>query len=149
MLVNRKLNQAFVIVFLLATLHYKRKLLAKHHKCNYIHRKLQQEQESPKNQQTTSNSVDCLPCRISGGVVQLGIAGFLASHYEQMKSKNARIGLIAFSSGNSYFCTYISIIIRNSQCRKDRLSVCLSKPQIKWLLECNLSRNLKKISPLY
>ena len=73
----------------------------KHHKCNYIHRKLQQEQESPKNQQT--NSIDCLPCRISGGVVQLGIAGFLASHYEQMKTKNARIGLIVFSSGKFFF----------------------------------------------
>ena len=118
MAVNRKLNRAFGIVcnsemllashvtnrdvFILATLHYKRKLLAKHHKCNYIHRKLQQEQESPKNQQTTSNSVDCLPCRISGGVVQLGIAGFLASHYEQMKTKNARIGLIVISSGNIF-----------------------------------------------
>ena len=90
-------------VFQLATLQYKRKLLAKHHKCNYIHRKLQQEQESPKNQQTTSNSVDCLPCRISGGVIQLGIAGFLASHYEQMKTKNARIGLIVFSSGKFFF----------------------------------------------
>ena len=84
----------------LSTCNYKRKLPAKHHKCNYIHRKLQQEQESPKNQQTTSSSVDCLPCRISGGVIQLGIAGFLASHYEQMKTKNARIGLIVFSSGN-------------------------------------------------
>ena len=47
---------------------------------------------------------------ISGGVIQLGIAGFLASHYEQMKTKNARTGLIVFSSGNFFF------LLNNKKC---------------------------------
>ena len=42
---------------------------------------------------------DCPSCRLWGGAVHVGIAGFVASHIKEMQSRGAKGFLIAFSSG--------------------------------------------------
>jgi hypothetical protein len=58
----------------------------------------------PKGQeQQQSSKKDCLSCRVSGGIVQLGLAAYVASHYKEMSSKSTRISTIAFSAGSYPF----------------------------------------------
>ena len=54
---------------------------------------------NPEANQKPPKIADCLSCRLWGGVVHVGIAGFVASHIKEMQSRGAKGFLIAFSSG--------------------------------------------------
>ena len=86
----------------------------KHQKFNLPYKSRQLGQAEKSQDQQTANSIDCLPCRISGGIVQLGISAFVASHYEQMKSKNARFGLLAFSSGKFFIQKCFALVEKSA-----------------------------------
>lgn len=56
-------------------------------------------------------SKDCLSCRIWGGIVHLGIAGFVGSHVHQMPGRfsKAFIGLFSFGVGSLGFVRLFGI----------------------------------------
>lgn len=45
------------------------------------------------------SSKDCLSCRIWGGVVHLGFAGFVGSHYNRFQDRFSRSVIALFSLG--------------------------------------------------
>ena len=51
------------------------------------------------NQQQQQGKKDCLSCRLTGGLVQLGFSAFVASHYPQMGTPTARAFIVTVSSG--------------------------------------------------
>ena len=64
----------------------------------------------PEPHQKPPKIADCLSCRLWGGVVHVGIAGFVASHIKEMQSRGAKGFLIAFSSGKKkpFYTLYAS-----------------------------------------
>ena len=81
----------------------------------------------PEPHQKPPKIADCLSCRLWGGVVHVGIAGFVASHIKEMQSRGAKGFLIAFSSGKKkpFYTPYAS-----SKGKFHRFSVSHHSPHI-------------------
>ena len=79
----------------------------------------------PEPHQKPPKIADCLSCRLWGGVVHVGIAGFVASHIKEMQSRGAKGFLIAFSSGKKKPFYYAS-----SKGKFHRFSVSHHSPHI-------------------
>ena len=81
----------------------------------------------PEPHQKPPKIADCLSCRLWGGVVHVGIAGFVASHIKEMQSRGAKGFLIAFSSGKKkpFYTLYAS-----SKGKFHRFSVSHHSPHI-------------------
>ena len=82
---------------------------------------------NPEANQKPPKIADCLSCRLWGGVVHVGIAGFVASHIKEMQSRGAKGFLIAFSSGKKkpFYTPYAS-----SKGKFHRFSVSHHSPHI-------------------
>jgi len=51
------------------------------------------------NNPTTTTTKDCLSCRIWGGIVHLGFAGFVGSHYHRFQDRFSRSFIALFTLG--------------------------------------------------
>jgi len=61
-----------------------------------------QDHQEKQSNLSQASSKDCLSCRIWGGIVHLGIAGFVGSHVHQMPGRfsKAFVGLFSFGVGS-------------------------------------------------
>ena len=64
-----------------------------------------QDHQEKQSNLSQASSKDCLSCRIWGGIVHLGIAGFVGSHVHQMPGRfsKAFVGLFSFGEKFRFF----------------------------------------------